>query len=340
MTSLADVSRAAGVSVATASRVLNGATHPVSADTRSRVLAAAQRLGYSPSALAQALVTRTSRLIGVIVSDIVNPYFAVIARGVDDMSARAGYVTMLSNADRRTTSEINRLQTMRDYRAAGVIFAGSGYVDDPQTAELAKAVGQAREQGVLAISLTDREIGAPVIAADNHAAAYDLTDHLVSLGHRRIVFIEGPAGLMATEERRAGFLARMADADLADQAECLPGGFDFEAGHAATLRVVAGRALPDAIIAANDEAAVGALNALRQARISVPEQVAVAGIDDLPVARFVGLTTVSLPLYELGAMAARRIIDAGGGAATDTGPVVLAHRLVPRETTARRLSAR
>ncbi|MEV0729938.1 LacI family DNA-binding transcriptional regulator [Polymorphospora sp. NPDC050346] len=338
MASLADVSREAGVSVATASRVLNGATHPVSADTRSRVLAAAERLGYSPSALAQALVTRTSRLIGVIVSDIVNPYFSVIARGVDDMSTRAGYVTMLSNADRRTSSEITRLQTMRDYRAAGVIFAGSGYVDDPRTPELAKAVAAARERGVLSISLTERDIDCPVITADNRAAAYDLTDHLVSQGHRRIVFVEGPAGMVATEQRRAGFLDRMTEAGLRDLAECVEGGFDFEAGHAAALRVLASRDLPDAIVAANDEAAVGALNALRQARIDVPGQVSVAGIDDLPVARFVGLTTVSLPLYELGAMAARRVIDAGtAGPAPDPGPpVVLPHRLVPRETTARR----
>ncbi|MEV0607242.1 LacI family DNA-binding transcriptional regulator [Polymorphospora rubra] len=338
MASLADVSREAGVSVATASRVLNGATHPVSADTRSRVLAAAARLGYSPSALAQALVTRTSRLIGVIVSDIVNPYFSVIARGVDDMSTRAGYVTMLSNADRRTSSEITRLQTMRDYRAAGVIFAGSGYVDDPRTPELAKAVAQARERGVLTISLTDRDIDCPVITADNRAAAYDLTDHLVSQGHRRIAFIEGPAGMVATEQRRTGFLDRMAEAGLRDLAECVEGGFDFEAGHAAALRLLASRDLPDAIVAANDEAAVGALNALRQARIDVPGQVSVAGIDDLPVARFVGLTTVSLPLYELGAMAARRVIDAGtAGPPPEAGPpVVLPHRLVPRETTTRR----
>ncbi|MFI0421601.1 LacI family DNA-binding transcriptional regulator [Spongiactinospora sp. 9N601] len=337
MTSLADVAREAGVAVSTASRVLNGSTHPISAATRARVIEAATRLGYSPSALARALVSRTSRLVGVLVSDIVNPYFSVIARGADDVASRAGYVTMLSNVDRRTTTEINRLRTMRDYRAAGVIFAGSGHVDDPQADDLTKAVREAREQGIHSVSLTARDLGCHVITADSQGAAYEITEYLISLGHRRIAFVEGPPGMIANRERRDGFLACMSDADLTAEAQCLPGGFDYEAGHAAAMRLIARPPLPHAVLAANDEAAVGALSALRQAGIDVPGEVSVAGIDDLRVARFVGLTTVSLPLYEMGAMAARHIIDnpacAGGD---DTTTTVLSHRLIPRETTAPR----
>ncbi|MEQ4714911.1 LacI family DNA-binding transcriptional regulator [Nonomuraea sp. B19D2] len=335
MSSLVEVARAAGVAVSTASRVLNGSSHPISAATRARVIAAAERLGYSPSALARALVSRSTRLMGVLVSDIVNPYFSVIARGVDDVASRAGYVTMLSNVDRRTDIEINRMKTMRDYRAAGVIFAGSGYVDDPQAQELAASVRQAQEQGIQVVSLTMRDLDCPVITSDAQTAAYDITDHLISLGHRRIDFIEGPPGMVASKQRRDGFLACMRDAGLAEAAQCHPGGFDYEAGHAATMRIIPRPPLPDAILAANDEAAVGALNALRQAHIDVPGQVSVAGIDDLRVAQFVGLTTVSLPLYEMGAMAARHIIDnpTGTGSATTT---MLSHRLIPRETTARR----
>lgn len=333
MTSLNEVSRAAGVSVSTASRVLNGSHHPVSPQLRERVLAAAEQVGYAPNALARGLVSRSSRLIGVIVSDITNPYFAAIARGADDVASRAGYVTMLSNADRRTGAEITRLAAMREYHAAGVIFAGSGYLDDPQHEALAKAVRQAQENGMHAVTLTHRPIGCPTITVDNQAAAYDLTDYLISLGHRRIAFIDGPAGLTASEHRRSGYLAGMSDADLADQADHHEGGFDFESGHTATTRLLAGRDLPDAIIAANDEAAVGALDALRGAGIAVPEQVSVAGIDDLPVARFAGLTTVRLPLYELGAMAAKQIIDHTVDARQAT---ILPHRLVPRATTTRR----
>ena len=109
MASLADISRRAGVSIATASRVLNGSSHPVSEATRTRVLAAAGELGYRPSELARALVKRTSRIIGVIVGDIVDPYFAEIARGVEDVAAREGHLTMVCNADRRPSAELMEL---------------------------------------------------------------------------------------------------------------------------------------------------------------------------------------------------------------------------------------
>ncbi|MGW7078153.1 LacI family DNA-binding transcriptional regulator [Streptomyces sp. NPDC054866] len=337
MSSLVDVARAAGVAVATASRVLSGSDHPVSASTRAKVIAAAEQLEYSPSALARAMVSPNSRLVGVLVSDIVNPYFSVIARGVDDVATRAGYVTMLSNVDRSTATEIDRLQAMRDYRAAGVIFAGSGQVDDPRNPGLVKAVRQAQEQGIRAVSLADRDLGCPTITVDNHAAARDVTDHLVALGHRRIAFIEGPPGMTVTRQRMEGFLAGMRDAGLGGSAHCVPGGFDHEAGHTAALRLIARRPLPDAVLAANDEVAIGALGALRQAGIDVPGEISVAGINDLSVARHVGLTTVSLPLYEMGSMAARRIIESAPGPGADGGTTTtLSHRLVPRETTARR----
>jgi LacI family transcriptional regulator len=124
MASLADISRRAGVSIATASRVLNGSAHPVSDATRERVLAAADELGYRPSELARALVKRTSRIVGVIVGDIVDPYFAEIARGVEDVAARAGHLTMVCNADRRPAAELAHLGVLRDYHAAGVVRRG------------------------------------------------------------------------------------------------------------------------------------------------------------------------------------------------------------------------
>src|ERR671924_2238620 len=147
MASLADISRRAGTSVATASRVLNGSSHPVSEATRARVLEAAADLGYAPSALAQALVTRSSRIIGVIVNDIVDPYFAEIARGVEDVAGRMGYLVMVCTADRHTDAEIAHLRTLRDYQAAGVVFASSGYAADARGAELATAVADITDSG-------------------------------------------------------------------------------------------------------------------------------------------------------------------------------------------------
>jgi LacI family transcriptional regulator, galactose operon repressor len=332
MASLADISRRAGTSVATASRVLNGSTHPVSEATRARVLQAAADLGYAPSALAQALVTRSSRIIGVIVNDIVDPYFAEIARGVEDVAGRMDHLVMVCNADHRIEAETEYVRALREYHAAGLVFAGSGAESAPANAALTAEVEAAAARGARVVALARRDFSAARVGVDNVSAAYDLTDYLISLGHRRIAFVDGPPGLYTSAERRAGFIDAMAAARLESDLR-VDGGFDFESGLDAGRRLLAQRPLPDAVVAANDEAAIGVLTALRHAGVDVPGEVSVAGIDDTRPARFVELTTVNLPLYELGAVAARHIL-----AGPDEAPanVLLSHRLVPRRSTARR----
>jgi LacI family transcriptional regulator len=326
MASLADISRRAGVSIATASRVLSGSTHPVSEAMRSRVVHAAEELGYRPSELARALVKRTSRIIGVIVGDIVDPYFAEIARGVEDVAARRGHLTMVCNADRRPAAELAHLTVLRDYHAAGVVFAGSGSEEDPR--ELAAVVDELQARGAAVVALAARDLDCPHVLVDNRAAARDATDHLLALGHRRIAFVQGPAGLHTSAHRLEGFEAAMAAAG-ADPVR-LPGGFEYEAGHRAAAELLAAGALPDAILAVNDEVAIGLLTGLRRGGVAVPGDVSVAGIDDTRPARLVDLTSVSLPLHELGELAARAILT---GEARDA---VLPHRLVARGTTAPR----
>lgn len=329
--SLTDVSRRAGVSTATASRVLNGSAHPVSAPTRERVMEAAREIGYTPSALARALVTRRSRIIGVIVGDVVDPYFAEIARGVEDVAGRAGYLTIVCNADRRPAVEREYLNLLRDYNAEGVVFAGSGPVAEDDA--LSASVGQARRQGIHVVALAPRAFEGSSVTVDNRAAAYDLADYLVSLGHRTIAFVAGPPDLVSARERLEGFQAALADRGLAPGQLC-DGEFSYASGHAAALRLLAAPALPDAVVGANDESAIGVLMGLRSAGVDVPGIVSVAGVGDTRPARFLELTTVSVPTYELGASAARRIV-AGGGDETETH-VVIPHRLLPRTTSARR----
>jgi LacI family transcriptional regulator len=326
--SLADISRRAGVSIATASRVLNGSSHPVSDATRDRVLAAADELGYRPSELARALVKRTSRIVGVIVGDIVDPYFAEIARGVEDVAAKAGYLTMVCNADRRPAAELGHLGVLRDYHAAGVVFAGSGYEDADETAALRAIVDELQAAGSAVVALAARDFDCPSVLVDNRAAARDATEHLLSLGHRRIAFVEGPPGLHTSAHRLEGFEAAMAAAGA--EPVRLAGGFEYEAGDAAAESLLAAGDLPDAILAVNDEVAIGLLTRLRRAGVDVPGRVSLAGIDDTRPARLVDLTSVSLPLHELGERAARVILEGVDG------DVVLPHRLVPRATTAPR----
>jgi len=328
MASLADISRRAGVSIATASRVLNGSAHPVSDATRNRVLAAAEELGYRPSELARALVKRTSRIVGVIVGDIVDPYFAEIARGVEDVAARAGHLTMVCNADRRPAAELAHLGVLLDYHAAGVVFAGSGYEHADEAPALRDAVDALKAGGSAVVALAARDFDCPSVLVDNRAAAREATEHLLGLGHRRIAFVEGPPGLHTSAHRLEGFEAAMAAAGA--EPVRLAGGFEYEAGDAAAATLLEGGELPDAVLAVNDEVAIGLLTGLRRAGVDVPGRLSVAGIDDTRPARLVDLTSVSLPLHELGERAARVILEGADG------DVVLPHRLVARGTTAAR----
>jgi LacI family transcriptional regulator len=322
--SLSDISRHAGVSIATCSRVLNGSAHPVSEATRTRVLEAAQELGYAPSALARALVTRSSRIIGVIVGDIVDPYFAEIARGVEEVAADLDYLTMVCSAEVGTDAELGHLRQLRDYHAAGIIFAGSGRSADPAASELADAVADARERGSVIVTLAQRDFDAPSIVFDNEAAAHDITAYVRDLGHERITFVEGPHGLHTSAQRLKGF-------QRAGGTDRILGGFSYENGVRAAETLLARDRLPDAVVAANDEAAIGVLMKLRDADVDVPGRVSIAGIDDTRPAHFVGLTTVTVPLHEMGKRAAHTVL--GGYNADD---VVLPHRLAPRGTTAAR----
>ena len=182
------------------------------------------------------------------------------------------------------------------------------------------------------MALAGRDFPCRRVLFDNRAAAYDITDYVISLGHRRIAFILGPEGLHTSRERRDGFDAAMREHGL-DASLRVEGGFAYEAGYNAVMRLLAAGPLPDAIVAVNDEAAVGALSCLRQAGVDVPGQVSLAGIDDTRTARVLEMTTVSVPLYELGAVAARTILGdaAANGAQAE---MLLPHRLTPRRTTA------
>jgi LacI family transcriptional regulator len=297
---------------------------------RERVLAAARELDYAPSGLARALVTKRSRIVGVIVGDVVDPYFAQIARGFEDVAGRAGYLTMVCNAERRTVVEQEYVNVLREYHAEGVVFAASGAVDDPDNAGLRDTVEQAYARGMNVISLAPRDLRGSSVTIDNRAAGYELVDYLVGLGHRNIALVAGPPVIGAVE-RLDGFHAALRDLGL-EAFALYEGDFTLGAGHAAALGLLADPERPDAVACANDATAIGVLTTLRQAGVDVPGAVSVVGIGDTAIADYLELSTVSIPTYELGAVAARRIL----GDERDEIQIVLPHRLVPRATSAPR----
>jgi LacI family transcriptional regulator len=226
---------------------------------------------------------------------------------------------MVCNAERRPAAELAHLAVLRDYHAAGVVFAGSGYEEEP--GGIAAAVEDLQARGAAVVALAPRELACPHVLVDNRAAARDATEHLLGLGHRRIAFVEGPAGLHTSAQRLEGFEAAMEAAGA--EPIRVAGGFEYEAGAAAADRLTGA----EAVLAVNDEVAIGLVTELRRRGVDVPGEVSVAGIDDTRAARLVDLTSVSLPLQELGERAARLILGSGDV------DVVLPHELVVRGTT-------
>jgi LacI family transcriptional regulator len=330
MSSLTEVARLADVSVATASRVLSGSQHPVFEETRKRVVSAAQAVGYTPNGIARALVTGRSTIIGVVVGDIVDPYFSEITRGADDVARTHGYLTMVCNADGKPDVELAHVRALHSFPAAGIIFAGSGRLaDNDVERSLSENVTRAAAAGTRVVALAKRSFDCDRILIDNVQICRDITRYLISIGHTRIAFIEGPSSLYTSSDRLEGFHQALKEAGLAPTG-VYRGGFSFDDGASAIRRLLADD-LPTAIVAANDEAAIGAVTTLREAGVDVPRAVSVAGIDDTRPAQIVGLTTVRVRLGDLGAAAARLIVtpDEPGQAAPE-------HEIVVRATTAPR----
>jgi DNA-binding LacI/PurR family transcriptional regulator len=310
--SIVDVAQRAGVSIATASRVLSSSTYPVSETTRQKVLVAATELSYVPNSLARSLKAQRSKMVAVIVGDNADPYFAEVTRGVEEVANEHGYLTIVCNTDRNPNKEIFYLQTLQDYRVDGVLFAGGG-LDEPGYTEQAETiVQQMQRRGAAVVALSQHSIHTPAIHVDNFRGAYDMTTHLIELGHRRIAFITGPSNLIAANMRLQGYMAALAAAGIAlDPPLLLPGNFTQAGGEQAARRLVQATTenRPDAIFASNDETAFGVLSTLHRQGWRVPQDISLCGFGDLPMAQVMvpALTTVRIGLRDLGRRGAYKL---------------------------------
>lgn len=298
-----DVARAAQVSVATVSRTLNGHGN-VAEDVRRRVLAVANDLRYTPHAAARSLSSRRTHTLGVVLPDLHGEFFSELVRGVDLVAREHRLHLLVSSYHGRPDEQVSALRAMRG-RVDGLLVM-SPYVE-AQTSivdELASS---------LPMVLINTQHASPEVlslSVDNHGGAQTMVEHLVASGHRRIAFIAGPEDNFDAHERLRGYreaLARL----LPEVPEwVLPGAFDEASGHAAGQALLAATQRPDAVFAANDMMALGCLFSLVQAGIRVPGDIAVAGFDDIPLARYVHptLTTMRVNIAELGARAARLLL--------------------------------
>jgi len=305
MANIKDVAKGAGVSVATVSRVYNH-SHHVREETRQRVRRTAQHLGYSPHGAARSLVTNRTYTIGVLLPDLYGEFFSELIRGIDQRAQASSYHVLLSSARPHGESLEPVLRSMRG-RVDGLIIMTPD-LDTPIS-------GHSLPMGFPVVLLN----GAPGDAAydslgiDNFAGASAMVRHLASLGHRRIAIICGAPQNFDATERLRGYGAAVAELGLdADPALRLPGDFSEAAGHAAARRILEGGPRPTAVFAANDGMAIGALSAFREAGLRVPEDIAVTGFDDIPMAQYVdpALTSVHVDISELGRCAADRLLTA------------------------------
>ena len=335
MASISEVARLAGVSTATASRVVSSADYPVSEAARTRVLEAARSLDYVPNALARGLLKSQIPVVGVIVHDITDPYFAEVVRGVEDAAAPAGYLVITCSSERDAERENSYVRLLRSMRAAGVIFAGSGLDDPVRNEELRRHLDAMRAEGAAVVHLSPHALGEPELGVDNAGGIATMIAALAELGHRRIAFLAGPVGLYVARARLDGYRRGLADAGIGiDERLIVHTSFDRDGGALAVDTLLAGTAGFTAIACASDPLALGALARLGELGIDVPGDVSVAGFDDIPVAAMTapGLSTVRLPLREMGRRGFAQAVHLLAGEATE--PTILPTELVMRGSTA------
>jgi LacI family transcriptional regulator len=302
-----DVARVAGYSVATVSRVLNG-SGPVADETRRRVREAATSLRFSPNVAARSLSTSRTHTIGVLLPDLYGEFFSEVIRGIDQAAQRQGYHVLVSSSHNAPAEISAALGTMRG-RVDGVAIMSPVIDGATLAAELPPSLP------LVLLNCAGGQEDVDSLGIDNHGGAYAMTRHLFALGRRRIAFIRGPRGNGDAEARLRGYRDALRDAGAESRGEWVfDGDFQKGAGLAAVERLLAASVRPDALFASNDAMAIAAMSGLRDAGLRVPEDVAVTGFDDIPVARFMNpsLTTVRVDIAGLGARAVRTLIHAVG----------------------------
>lgn len=328
-TTITDVARLADVSPTTVSRVLNGG-YPVSAAARTRVEHAVRELSYVRNAHAQALRAASSGLIGVIIHDVADPYFAEIVAGIQEVAAASGRLVVLCNSLRDPSSELRYVEMLRGQRADAVILAGGAIGDPDYLRELPRQARWLKRQGARMITCGRYTADADAVLPDNRGGAYLVAGHLLQRGHRSIAEISGPPNLSTTAERAAGLEAALQEAGVArDPALSVSGHFSRDGGYEAARRLLRAGGLFTAIFAANDMMALGALAALREAGLRVPDDVSLTGFDDLPILRDVvpAITTVRVPMREMGRRCMALAMGGGRRAPrVETLPVELVER--------------
>jgi LacI family transcriptional regulator len=326
-----DVARAAGVSIASVSRALNGLGN-VAPDTNARILGVANELGYVPSSAARSLVMRRTHSVGAILPDLHGEFFSELIRGIDRAARERGLHLLVSSAHGDGAEAASALKAMSG-RVDGLLVM-SPHLD-------AQSLQRNLPRGLPVVLMNTPLEGHryACFTVDNHGGALAMMRHLAGRGFRDVAFVSGPESNFEARERLRGYREATAQWFPGSRAQILHGDFTEESGWRAGNQILALAERPDAIFAANDSMAIGCLFALNEAGVQVPRDIALVGFDDIPLARFVSppLTTVRVRIAELGALALERLaLSITHSDEVSAAPQALRSELVVRSSCARR----
>lgn len=324
MTTIRDVAHRAGVAPITVSRVLNHAK-PVHSATRARVEAAIADLNYVPNVLARSFRSKRTETLALILTDITNPFWTRVARGVEDVARQAGYSLILCNTDENEQIQIEYVHLLLRKQVDGLLLVPSR--------NGAALVEMIRQQQVPVVVLDRRipGVAVDVVRGDSEGGAYLLTRLLLQAGHRRITLLGGPEDVPTASDRAAGFQRALKEAGCQADGQVISGEYSYLSGIAMARQALAGSPRPTALFAGNNLIATGAIRAVQAAGLSIPEQVSLVCFDDFAPELLVEpfFTTAVQPAYELGSLAARLLLDRlSGRISTDPQEIVLPVEIV------------
>lgn len=325
-----DVAREANVSMATVSRVVNGNPN-VKPATRKKVMEVIDRLGYRPNAVARGLASKKTTTVGVIIPDIASPFFAELARGIEDIATMYKYNIILSNSDQNIEKELHLLNTMLGKQVDGIVFMG-GNIKEEHVEEFKKSpvpivlAGSIEETGEI-----------PSVNIDYEQATFDAVSTFVEKGHKEIAFVIGPYHEPINKEKKLeGYKLALKDAGIEYNEELvLEGDYTYDSGLEAIERIIELDTKPTAILVGSDEMALGVVHGAFDRGFSVPDDFEVISSDNTRLTLMVRpqLTTIVQPLYDIGAVAMRLLTKYMNKEKVDENIVVLPHRIENRDST-------
>jgi LacI family transcriptional regulator len=306
-----DIARKANVSYATVSRALNN-KRGVRESTRHRVLELAAEMSYTPNAIARGLVKKQTLTLGLIIPDITNPFYPEVARGIEDGATEEGFSIFLCNTNWEREREVDYLRLLAEKRVDGIILAP---MDNEVEAVEHRLTGKIP---IVYVSNAPHGTQRSFVVIDNVLGGFLATEHLIRAGYRRIGFVGSTEDSLTIEERLKGYRRALKKHSLAIEKKYIQmGEFKLETGYRIIRRLIADGDYPRAIFAENDLLALGILQGVKASGLSVPEDVAIVGFDDIPFAGFpeVQLTTINQPKYEMGRKAVEILLEQIGGSA-------------------------